>query len=415
MKKTFIIAKWEYIEKIRTKTFIISIVITPTILLLFTLAPTWFSRNAEESTKVYGIVDSSGVYFKQLKTNLEEVKLKEGQQKYIIINLFDRSMKPDETKKSADKEVLNNKLEGYLLILKGGSDNVNLEFRSKGSGNFADISKFEELFNKVKNKLQLEKAGVDTSIISSVSRFASINPIKIEESGKESKADFLTLFFSAFVFIMLLMMMVLSTGGMLVRSLLEEKSNRLIEILVSSCSKRELLAGKVIALSGLGFTQILIWSILGLVTAGTALVPLEAFDKILPMMVYFILGYIFYVSIFVGVGSVVTTDQEAGQITSYISMILILPTVFAITAIENPGSTLVKVLSYIPFTSASIMMLRLKVEAIPAREIIITILIMVVSIYLTIQISSKLFKIGILSYGKRPSLKELIHWITEKN
>jgi ABC-2 type transport system permease protein len=414
MKKTLIIAKWEYIEKIRTKAFIISMFVTPAILLLFTLAPTWFSRHEEESTKLYGIIDTSQIYYNQLRNNLELIKLKNDQPKYIIINLYDKKIKLDDLKKSADLDVVKNRLQGYLIILNGGTDNIKINFRSKGSGSFDDIGKIEGIFNKIKNKIQLTNAGVDTSIISSVSKYISINPVKIEENGKESKADFLTLFFSSFIFIMLLMMMVLSTGGMLVRSLLEEKSNRLIEILVSSCSKKELLAGKVLALSGLGFTQILIWCLLGLITAQTSLVPLEVFDNILPMLGFFVLGYVFYVSIFVGIGSIVSTDQEAQQMTSYISIILILPTIFSISAIQNPGSSMIKILSYIPFTSASIMMLRLKIETIPPFEIASIVLIMLVTIYLTISFSSKLFKIGILSYGKRPALKELIRWIREK-
>ena len=414
MKKTLIIAKWEYIEKIRTKAFIISMFVTPAILLLFTLAPTWFSRHEEESTKAYGIIDTSGIYFSQLRDNLEKIKLKDEQPKYLIINLYGKKDKLDDLKKSADIDVVRNKLQGYLLILNGGTDNIKINFRSKGSGSFDDLGKIEGVFNKVKNQIQLEKAGVDSSIINSVSKYVGINPIKIEENGKESKADFLTMFFSSFIFIMLLMMMILSTGGMLVRSLLEEKSNRLIEILVSSCSKKELLAGKVIALSGLGFTQILIWGILAMVTAQTALIPMEAFDNIFPMLGFFILGYVFYVSIFVGIGSIVSTEQEAQQITSYISIMLILPTIFAVSAIQNPGSTIIKILSFIPFTSASIMMLRLKIETIPVGEILSAVLIMLISIYLTITFSSKLFKIGILSYGKRPALKELIRWMREK-
>jgi hypothetical protein len=414
MKKTLIITKWEYIEKIRTKAFIISMFVTPAILLLFTLAPTWFSRHEEESTKAYGIIDTSGIYFSQLRDNLEKIKLKDEQPKYLIINLYGKKDKLDDLKKSADIDVVRNKLQGYLLILNGGTDNIKINFRSKGSGSFDDLGKIEGVFNKVKNQIQLEKAGVDSSIINSVSKYVGINPIKIEENGKESKADFLTMFFSSFIFIMLLMMMILSTGGMLVRSLLEEKSNRLIEILVSSCSKKELLAGKVIALSGLGFTQILIWGILAMVTAHTALIPMEAFDNIFPMLGFFILGYVFYVSIFVGIGSIVSTEQEAQQITSYISIMLILPTIFAVSAIQNPGSTIIKILSFIPFTSASIMMLRLKIETIPAGEILSAVLIMLISIYLTITFSSKLFKIGILSYGKRPALKELIRWMREK-
>ena len=414
MKKVLTIARWEYIEKVRTKTFIISMFVTPAILLLFSLAPTWFSRNAEDSTRAYGIIDSSGIYFKPLKVNLEEVQLKNGQPKFIVINLFKKNDYFPDIKKSADHDVINNKLEGYILIMNGGSDKLTVEFRSRGSGSFDDINKIGEIFNKVKNKMLLQSAGVDSSVISSAMKYVPVNPIKIEENGKESKADFLTLFFSSFIFIMLLMMMILSTGNMLVRSLLEEKSNRLIEILVSSCTQKELLMGKVIALSGLGFTQIFIWSALGLVSAGAAIVPLNVFDNILPMMIYFILGYIFYVSIFVGIGSICSTEQEAQQITSYISIILTMPIIFSLSAIEYPGSLLVKVLSFIPFTSASVMMLRLKIETIPIWEFLSTILIMILSIYITILSSAKLFKIGILSYGKRPKMKELIRWIKEK-
>ena len=176
MKKTLIIAKWEYIEKIRTKAFIISMFVTPAILLLFTLAPTWFSRAEEESTKVYGIIDTSGIYFSQLRNNLEKIKLKDDQPKYLIINLFGKKDKLDELKKSADRDVVRNKLQGYLLILNGGTDKIRLTFRSKGSGSFDDIGKIEGIFNKVKNKIQLEKAGVDTSIISSVSKYVGIEP-----------------------------------------------------------------------------------------------------------------------------------------------------------------------------------------------------------------------------------------------
>ncbi len=106
MKKIFTIARWEYIEKVRTKTFIISIFVTPAIILIFSMAPTWFSRNAEESTRAYGIIDSSGIYFKPLKVNLEEVLLKNGQPKFIVINLFKDNDYFPNLKKSADDDVI---------------------------------------------------------------------------------------------------------------------------------------------------------------------------------------------------------------------------------------------------------------------------------------------------------------------
>ncbi|MBZ0199532.1 MAG: ABC transporter permease, partial [Ignavibacteriaceae bacterium] len=217
-----------------------------------------------------------------------------------------------------------------------------------------------------------------------------------------------------FILIMLLMMMILYSGGMLIRSLIEEKSNRLIEVLVSSCTADELLTGKILGLSALGLFQILIWAILAVVLAGSSIIPADAFKNVLPMLIYFILGFIFYTSIFVGAGAIATTEQEAQQLTSYISLVLLFPIILVFSAVQNSNSFLLQVLSYIPFTTPSILILRLNLQDITLHEILITVLIMLVSIYIAINAAAKIFRIGILSYGKRPSLKEIIRWIREK-
>ena len=213
---------------------------------------------------------------------------------------------------------------------------------------------------------------------------------------------------------MLLMMMVIYSGQLLVRSLIEEKSNRLIEILISSCTSEQLLAGKILGLSALGLTQIFIWSLIGITLVGGAVIPPAACDNILIMLVYFITGFVFYTTIFVGIGSIVTTEQEAQQMTTYISLILILPVVVAMPAIQNPESMMVKVMSYIPLTIPSIMLLRFKIAPVPLIDIIITLSIMFVSTIVTLKIAAKIFRIGILSYGKKPTIKELIQWSKEE-
>ncbi len=210
------------------------------------------------------------------------------------------------------------------------------------------------------------------------------------------------------------MMMTIYSGQMLVRSLIEEKSNRLIEILISSCSAEELLTGKILGLSLLGFFQIFIWGVIGFSLAGSAVIPYSAFDHAFILLLYFVMGFIFYSAIFVGVGSIVSTEQEAQQITSYLNLFIILPVVLAVPAIQNPNSLLVKILSYIPFTLPSIMLLRVNTISIPLWEIMFTVTIMLGSIYFVILFSSKVFKIGILSYGKRPSFKEVIEWLKAK-
>ena len=246
-----------------------------------------------------------------------------------------------------------------------------------------------------------------------ISKNIELKPVKLEESGKEGTADFLTTFFTAFIFIMLFFMLIMLSGQMLVRSLVEEKSNRLIEIIISSCTADELLTGKIFGLGALGLFQILIWAMIAVSLLGASVIPYTAFQNILPMFVYFLLGSVFFTAIFVGIGSIVTTEQEAQQITTYLSFVLLLPIVMILPLMENPNSILIKVLSYIPLTLPTTMILRLNIAPVPFYIISITIVIMMVSIYFAIKFASKIFRIGILSYGKRPSLKELGEWIRE--
>ncbi|UCH64520.1 MAG: ABC transporter permease [Ignavibacterium sp.] len=415
MNKIFTIAKWEYLEKIKTKIFIISLIITPLIIMIFSILPTLLADKESIRTKLIGVVDYSDIYFNQLSFELEKFKIDDTQPYYIFLNLTDKNKTIDLVKAEADSSVMQNRFEGYLLIHHGNIDSISVQYRSQSIGSFRDIRRFEDVINKIRIQNELSAKGIDVELANMIQKNVDVEQIKIEKDGEEGKQNFMIVFFSAFIFILLLMMMVIYSGQMLVRSLIEEKSNRLIEILISSCTSEELLAGKIIGLSALGLTQILIWSLIGIGLVGSAIIPTDAFQNILPMLLYFVIGFIFYTTIFVGIGSVVSTEQEAQQITTFISLILVLPVVIAVPAIQNPGSMMVKFLSFIPLTIPSIMLLRFKIEVVPLTDILITLAIMFVSVIITLKLSAKIFRIGILSYGKRPSPKELIRWLKEKN
>jgi ABC-2 type transport system permease protein len=414
MNKTFAVAKWEFLEKIKTKAFVISMIVTPIIIIAFAILPTLLSTQEETSTKVIGIIESTNTYFPLIKERTASKKLENNLPRYVLINLNDPNKTNKELLSQADKEMFNNILNSCLLIKNALTDSVSIQLRSKNTVNFRDIRFFEQTFNKIRVGLKLQSVGIDTSLINYIESDIDITPIKISKEGKESESDFLIVFFSSFIFIILLMMMILSSGGMLIRSLLEEKSNRLIEILVSSCTPQQLLTGKILGLSALGLFQMAIWSLIGIALVGSATVPATVFEHLPLMLLYFLAGFIFYTALFVGFGSIVTTEQEAQQLTGYISMILILPIVFAVTAIQNPNSTIIHALSYFPLTTPSIMLLRLNVAPVPFYEIVTTMGILIISILITIYLTAKIFRVGILSYGKRPSLKELVNWFREK-
>lgn len=414
MKKIFSIAKWEYLEKVKTKAFFISLIITPAIIILFSILPGLLAHEQSDFTKFFGVIDPSNKFFDKLEEEISKFKLENEQPKYVVINLLRKNVSLVENLFAADSIVLKNAFEGYIYIFDFGDDSVNVEFRSKTEGDFEDLKRIEDAINNVRINKKLRDEKIDSNLLSFINKKVKVESIKIDKAGSKKDLDFITTFYSSLVFIILLMLMIIYSGQMLVRSLLEEKSNRLIEILISSCKTDELLTGKILGLSALGLTQLFIWSLIGLGLTGYAVIPLSVFPNLPQLILYFVLGFTFYTTLFVGIGSIVSTEQEAQQMTSYLSLILIIPIIIILPAMQNPNSLLINILTYIPLTSPSVMILRLNISDVSVTDLCLTTSIMLLSIFITIKISAKIFRIGILSYGKMPSLKELKIWINEK-
>ncbi len=413
MKKIIAVAKWEYLEKVKTKTFIISLVLTPIIIISFSILPSILFREEAPNVEVIGVIDTSGIYFEGLENELSKYLLPDGKKNYVLIDLSFKYKNFEELLSTANKNIQRNLIEGCLVLYNPLSDSVYAEYRSRSIGNFKNVGRFEDALSSIRLKKKLEQEKIDTKIIQYFQEKVIVEQLKVEKGGKVTDQDFLTTFFVSIIFILLLMMMVVYSGQMLVRSMIEEKSSRLIEMLISSSTPDELLTGKIIGLSMLGLTQIFIWLLIGISLVASALVPAAAFNNVLPMLIYFILGFLFYSSLFVGIGSTVNTEQEAQQITTYLSLILMLPVVIAMPAIQNPDLLVTKIFSYIPLTTPTVMLLRLNVESVSDLEILLTLSILLFSIIIVTKLSAKIFRIGILSYGSKPSIKEILQWIKE--
>jgi ABC-2 type transport system permease protein len=181
---------------------------------------------------------------------------------------------------------------------------------------------------------------------------------------------------------------------------------------LSSCSANDLMTGKILGLSGLGILQVLIWGIIGIaVTLQLHGATIFASENLLLSFVYVVLGYLFYSGIFVAIGSPVTTEQEAQQATSYVSLCLVLPIVIAFPVMQNPDSMMVKVLSYIPLLTPTLMAMRIAIQMPPLWEILATIGLLIFSSMFMMWVAGKIFRTAILVYGKRPTIPELIRWI----
>jgi ABC-2 type transport system permease protein len=307
--------------------------------------------------------------------------------------------------------VTEKKIEGYFYIPATAYDSGKVEYRAENVGNFRVGERFARTIEEVIVEHRLKGQGLDPELVRKMMKGIDVRSIKVSEKGEEKESGFLETFFSAYIVIMMLMFLVLTSGQLLIRSVVEEKSNRVIEVLLSSCSARDLMVGKILGLSGLGILQMVIWGLIGLGIALKTGASLFALENLALSAVYLLLGYLLYSAIFVAAGSPVTTEQEAQQITSYVSLFLVFPIVLAMPAMQNPDSPLIRILTYVPLLTPAFMVMRIPIQMPPLWEILATIGLLIVSSVVMMWVAGKIFRTAILVYGKRPTLSELIRWV----
>ena len=411
MYKISVIARWEFIERIKRKSFIISMIVLPLLVVAFSLLPSFLLNKGEDYPLPLGIVDLTRKYEIDFSNELVQQHLPNGQPAFFTFNLSNKNNDKAAIMAFADKQVLSNGLVGYVIIEE--NENVlDITFRTNSIFNLEKLNLIEETFNKVAVKIfaQNENLGIE-KINKLVSQISRINKSYIEVGSEE---DLLKSFINSYLFIILLVTMILFSGGMFVRSLVLEKSNRIIEIILSSCTSRELLFGKVLGLSIFGIFQLVIWMVIGIVLQKTNTLDFSTIPNLPYQLLFFVLGYTFYSAIFIGLGSIVGADHEAQQLTGILSIFLIFPIILAVEIIRAPNSLLSLLLSYFPLTSVPVMLLRLNSTTPTIMEVISIVLVLLFSLYIVVLLSSKLFRIGILRTGKRPSYKEIISWLKLK-
>jgi len=401
------IARWEFLEKVRSKAFLISLILLPVIMVTFGVLPGLLATKADDTTMTIGVLDESGAVLGPLAKKLNErYRLANGDPNYTLRDLAELDG-GEHLRTVANAMVSAGEIEGYFILPRSVLDSGVVEYRSGNVGNIRLIERFTRTIEETMTERRLLARGFDPALIRQVNASVDIRSFKVSESGDERESGFIETFFGAYIFIFMLMFMVLTSGQLLIRSVVEEKSNRVIEVLLSSCSPRDLMIGKILGLSGLGLFQITIW---GLIAAAIAVRFDASFimtEHLGLLLVYFVLGYLLYAGIFVAAGSPVTTEQEAQQITSYISLLLVFPTVLAIPVMQNPDSTLIKVLSFIPLLSPAFMLLRIPIQMPDAWEIWLTIGLLLGSIVVSMWMAGKIFRTAILAYGKRLTISEL--------
>ncbi|HEX9972523.1 MAG TPA: ABC transporter permease [bacterium] len=225
--------------------------------------------------------------------------------------------------------------------------------------------------------------------------------------------------------VMFLYMALIMYGAFVMRSVYEEKLARVVEVVISSCKPFQLMAGKVLGVGAVGLTQYLIWALVaGLLTvysgaimqmfsasANGFSIPTIPISVLIYFVVFFILGYLLFATLYAALGAIVNSDQDAQQLQYPVIMIIVVAFFLAFSIIKNPDSNMSKIVSLIPFFSPITMFTRIAVQMPPFLEILLSIVLLIVTTLCLIWLAGKIFRVGILMYGKRPTLPELLNWI----
>ena len=430
MEKFIIITSREYLNKITNKTFILSTLFIPFILVGIGLLIGWFANINNEQVNNVSVVDNSGYVFDNLKSTSSI--------KYTQLENFDLEEAKLISKTKSDFGLL------YIDNFESPRDIAkSISFYSEDTPSLTVIGNIESQLENILTNKNYKIQGIDIDKINSNKIYVSLYQ-ETFKGKKTTKSDSAVgLIFGLFL-AFLLYMLIFAYGGMIMASVIEEKSSRIIEVIVSSVKPFYLISGKIVGTSLAGISQFIVWAILfygfsflisstfGITStyennefilaaedsavSGFVLDMLSSFFN-LPLLnifvafiFYFIGGYLLYSSLFAAVGAAVDNQTDAQQFMLPITLIVIIALYVGIFTAENPDGIISVIFSMIPLTSPIVMMMRIP-SGVPILEQIVSILILFLSVILIIWMAAKIYRIGILMYGKKPTYKDLIKWL----
>ena len=406
MNQIWKIMKWEFMNRVKTKLFLITTFALPFFMAGIMYLPTILMDMEPEDVTEIGLVYDDGLndLLERFQTQVNGAfRLQDGNSQFQFSRF-------DEEQEALDS-VLSKGIGGYIFIPSSVLDTGLVSYYSLSLSNIKIYSNLRRTLNQVVIEQRMLDQNIDVSLVGQLSRRIDFETFELDEMGEASEGDGLSSFLVPYLFLMILFMTVFMSGQLLLRSVMEERTSRTIEILLSSVTPDELMRGKILGLGALGMTQMIFYLAVGLsATYYKGWAAIE-FSQIPIFLIYFITGYLFYAAIFAAMGTFFTSEQEAQQSSGVISIIAVLPIAFASYFITNPGSAFTIGSSYIPPLTPFMMIIRLGTGSVDFPEIIYTTLLMVLSCWVLLKLSGKIFRTAVLLYGKKVTVKEVMKWI----
>jgi len=443
MNKLWLIIKREYLTRVKKKSFILITLISPLILVaLITLPALLVVFAGGDEQKSVAVIDDSGIFTGSIESN-ERVD-------FALESAALEDLKTDYKEKGYDGVL-------YIPTFENLDQKMSIVYYSEGQ---LSLSTKEFIERKVAGRIEdykIAASGYDQGVLKSFKTDITLDQKELAfdenghliESDKKNSAGVATAigFISGFIIYIILIFY----GAMIMRSVMEEKTNRIVEVIISSVKPIQLMLGKIIGVSGVGLTQMVVWIVLTVVLISVAgmFVPIDPsamqdtmgpmqqqppnealaqfgdtlslirdqnWGYIIPVFLfYFIGGYFIYASLFAAVGSAMGDDMGEGQSLSFIAMFPIIISIVLISpVIESPASPLATWLSIIPLCSPVIMPARIAFEP-PLWEVLVSMVVLGASAFFFVWLAGRIYRVGILLYGKKASLKELGKWMFYKD
>jgi ABC-2 type transport system permease protein len=409
MHNIWLIAKREYLERIRTRAFLIATILIPLFMGIFVFGSGYLSSRAKSSSHV-AIVSADPVFAADLRHELQT-----GKSSNMTVDLIAPTPENNETIRTGLDHDLQSKgnLTGYLWVTPPTQTNSRPIFTyvPRSAGDLTTQETLSAAIQKVLTRESLTHQGMGATDID-----ALMAPVAIDTS---KTGDSRAAFGAAYLLFFLMYMVIMLYGMNTARSIIEEKTSRVFEVMLSTIKPDEMLAGKILGVGAVGLTQIGVWMLAagllgstplatGLIGGGHAPISLT---QIFFFVAYFIFGFLVYSSIAAALGAMTNSEQELQQL----NMFLVIPLAFCMlmlfVIVPAPNSTLAQVVSLIPFCSPLLMNFRISLTTVPAWQIGLSFVLMSLTILAILWIASRIYRVGILMYGKKPNLPEILRWL----
>jgi ABC-2 type transport system permease protein len=422
MQKILKIAQREYIETVKTKTFLIGVLMVPVIIggIIFFTSRISSDKSGPRPPVKVAVTDFSGKLGYEIQAAFDKYN-ESNPGKQILFQKLEAPYNSMKVENKGKNKLRKGQLDAYVVLGKNvldASGKTNFYTYKPKASSLEAFWTIERIINKSIVNQRCKLRNLSPEILAEV-RNVQIERVEIgsddTEERVQSKGQRMTRMMIPFFFMYLMFMGIVGTGQQMLSSIIEEKSSRIIELLLSAVSPFQLMAGKILGLSGIGLTVMSLWSAAAYGAARWQGLNVDVtVELMLYFVVYYILGFLLFSSILAGVGSGCNTIKETQGLMMPIMMVIIVPLISWFKLVQSPDGTLARVLSFVPPLTPMVMVLRLSAGSdIWWVEIVISIILLSAAVLATICLAAKVFRTGILMYGKRPSPREVLRWLRQ--